>query len=753
MKQKILVLIILLTSVVGFSQTIQTQGSPNRATRYLGGLQADSTFVVPVQNRDSIYPNLPYKGRLHVNSETNALEYHNGDSWINIDTPTLEHVLLKDAEAEIDTVFGVEASEIYLNSDNDINIVTPPEAAFNHNGNKVLTEGLLGVGNGIATLDSEGKISSGELPSSVMTLEGEWNASTNIPSLSDGIGNPGMVYKVTVPGIRNLGNGSITFAVGDYAVYGNDGKWHKSINSNEVTSVNGYKGAVDLEISDIPNLQETINNISVLQAIDEGNGIGYTTANRNAANYGNIGLRAVDLSYSSAASTTKGARGADSFAAGQNSAANGAGSFALDGGTANGTSSFSIGTGTTASGSYSFAVGFNVDAAKEYTFAIGNGSYASGAYSAAIGRNNTSHGYGEVSIGYFANQPLSSGRNSPVAGDPIFTVGNGISGTSRSNAYILLNNGVSTQYGIASYGADYTPSMINDRNIPDIGKVKQIIAPISVFQAIDEGSGMGYILSGRDTANYGNIGNRSVDFSYSVSSSSSRGATGSNSFAVGTSVTASGQASVVLGSSNTASGARSFAAGFGNTATGNDAVVFGNNSHATGIGSFAVGIQAAAQGTCSAAIGYNLDSRAYASLSIGQFNNSIISNQTSWTSGSPLFLVGNGENSANRSNAYVLFNNGTSTQYGMASYGSDYSAGYTDRSIPDVEWVEGKLSKLCITDLSFISTKSATELNAAYPDATNGFEVIAPNVGSGMIYKKTNQSGQWIAITGTTLNP
>ena len=116
-------------------------------------------------------------------------------------------------------------------------------------------------------------------------------------------------------------------------------------------------------------------------------------------------------------------------------------------------------------------------------------------------------------------------------------------------------------------------------------------------------------------------------------------------------------------------------------------------------------------------------------------------------------MVGNGENSANRSNAYILFNDGTSTQYGVASYGLDYSAHYTDRSIPDVEWVEGKLSKLCITDLSFTSTKSALELNTAYPDAAAGFEIIAPNVGSGMIYKKTSQSGQWIAINGTTLNP
>jgi hypothetical protein len=82
MKQQLLMIILLLATVPCFSQTIQTQGSPNRATRYLGGLQADSTLVVPVRNRDSIYPNLPYKGRVQLNSETNVLEYHNGEEWV-----------------------------------------------------------------------------------------------------------------------------------------------------------------------------------------------------------------------------------------------------------------------------------------------------------------------------------------------------------------------------------------------------------------------------------------------------------------------------------------------------------------------------------------------------------------------------------------------------------------------------------------------------------------------------------------------
>jgi hypothetical protein len=93
-------------------------------------------------------------------------------------------------------------------------------------------------------LDGSGKISASQLPNSVMELQGFWDASTNTPTLADGSGNPGDIYEVSIAGSVNLGSGSITFAVGDWAVYAADGKWHKSINSNEVASVNGQTGTV-----------------------------------------------------------------------------------------------------------------------------------------------------------------------------------------------------------------------------------------------------------------------------------------------------------------------------------------------------------------------------------------------------------------------------------------------------------------------------------------------------------------------------
>lgn len=108
-----------------------------------------------------------------------------------------------------------------------------------------------GQANGYASLDGGGKVPVAQLPSSVMTYEGVWNASTNTPTLSDGTGDPGMVYRVSVAGTRNLGSGSITFDVGDYAIYNSSGTWEKSDTTDAVASVNGKVGVVTLDTGDL----------------------------------------------------------------------------------------------------------------------------------------------------------------------------------------------------------------------------------------------------------------------------------------------------------------------------------------------------------------------------------------------------------------------------------------------------------------------------------------------------------------------
>ena len=95
----------------------------------------------------------------------------------------------------------------------------------------------LGAANGVATLDSGGKVPVSQLPSSVVTYLGTWNAATNTPTLANGTGDAGDMYICNVAGTVNFGAGPITFAVGDWVLYGS-GTWQKSSGQNgTVTSV------------------------------------------------------------------------------------------------------------------------------------------------------------------------------------------------------------------------------------------------------------------------------------------------------------------------------------------------------------------------------------------------------------------------------------------------------------------------------------------------------------------------------------
>jgi len=107
-----------------------------------------------------------------------------------------------------------------------------------------------GANNGVATLDSGGKIPAAQLPSTVMEFKGTWSAATNTPTLTDGTGDAGEVYLCSAAGTVNFGAGPITFAVGDWVVYSGT-IWEKSINSNAVVSVNGQQGVVVLDTGDI----------------------------------------------------------------------------------------------------------------------------------------------------------------------------------------------------------------------------------------------------------------------------------------------------------------------------------------------------------------------------------------------------------------------------------------------------------------------------------------------------------------------
>ena len=183
---------------------------------------------------------------------------------------------------------------------------------------------------------------------------------------------------------------------------------------------------------------------SVIEALNQGNGIGYRIRGRNPANYGNIGSGAVDFSNSTTASSTRGATTSFSFAAGLNTTASGQGSVALGGGTiASGIASAAFGNLSTASGESSAAFGLNAVASGIASLASGSASEASGTAAVVFGDQNIANEYASLVIGRFSTS--GTAETSWTNGSPIFNVGNGSSNNNRKNAYTLYNDGKSEQ--------------------------------------------------------------------------------------------------------------------------------------------------------------------------------------------------------------------------------------------------------------------------------------------------------------------
>jgi len=107
-----------------------------------------------------------------------------------------------------------------------------------------------GSANGVATLDSGGKVPVSQIPAmGDLNYQGTWNATTNTPTLVSSSGTKGYYYVVSVAGNTNL-NGITDWNIGDWAVY-NGSVWQKIDNTDSVTSVNGYTGTVVLSYTDV----------------------------------------------------------------------------------------------------------------------------------------------------------------------------------------------------------------------------------------------------------------------------------------------------------------------------------------------------------------------------------------------------------------------------------------------------------------------------------------------------------------------
>ena len=141
-------------------------------------------------------------------------------------------------------------------------------------------------------------------------------------------------------------------------------------------------------------------------------------------------------------------------------------------------------------------------------------------------------------------------------------------------------------------------------------------------------------------------------------------ASGRETLAIGNSTTASGNYSTAMGLSTTASGAQSTAMGRLTTASGISSLALGYSTTASGHQSISAGNSSTASASYSTSIGYGSVASDFASVVIGQYNSSgssVTNNATSFNTANTAFVIGNGADSSNKSDAFKVMFNGDTT--------------------------------------------------------------------------------------------
>lgn len=116
-----------------------------------------------------------------------------------------------------------------------------------------------GIANGLATLGADGKLPAAQMSVGGLLYLGTWNATTNTPTITSGVGTQGHYYVVSTAGATNI-NGETDWQVRDWIIF-NGLIWEKSDHTDQVTSVAGRQGAVTLIASDIQAGATFINSV------------------------------------------------------------------------------------------------------------------------------------------------------------------------------------------------------------------------------------------------------------------------------------------------------------------------------------------------------------------------------------------------------------------------------------------------------------------------------------------------------------
>jgi len=327
------------------------------------------------------------------------------------------------------------------------------------------------------------------------------------------------------------------------------------------------------------------------------------------------------------------ATGSSAVAMGESTTASGTASTAMGrNNTASGGYSTAMGRNNTASGLYSTVMGESTTASADYSTAMGSYTTASGTYSIGMGYRTTASDFASVVIGqYNSSGSSATSATSFSTSNTAFVIGNGADSSNKSDAFKVMFNGdtyVSSSLYLAGTAITSTAAEINLLDgVTTIGD--------GILASVTESSNTGVRLSTSNASNHGEIGDAAVDLSKQGASSTTNGATGYGSLASGYNTKASGDYSTAMGSYTTASGYGSTALGRYNTASGSYSVTMGRGTTASDWGSLVIGRHNSSSSSATSA--------------------------DSFSTSNPAFVIGNGTDFSNLSDAFKVMFNGDTT--------------------------------------------------------------------------------------------
>ena len=208
---------------------------------------------------------------------------------------------------------------------------------------------------------------------------------------------------------------------------------------------------------------------------------------------------------------------------------------------------------------------------------------------------------------------------------------------------------------------------------------------------------------------------------------------GINASAMGHQTTASGNISTAMGYYTTASGAYSTTMGYYTTASASRSTAMGSGTIASGNNSTATGYFTTASGNKTTAMGEGTTASDYASLVIGQYNSSgssVTNSATAYNTANTAFVIGNGVDSSNKSDAFKVMFNGDTTVGGDITISSDA------RLKSNIVSLGSTLSKLLLIDGKSYEKDGkqrigvlAQEIQEVFPELVteDGNEMLAVN--------------------------